>query len=217
MRDYRDAKAMAHALRKALAANAVNLNHSECLELIAKSFGVETWNILSAKIDAEKPLAPGVSATSEVAAEKTRSCSFCGKSRQQVQKLIAGPAAFICDECVSRCSEIFEGEDLARLLNEDREGALDRLRERSTEALTTYVELHQNDVNQARASLGEIARRLSYSDISNAPAFDKRLAHLNSKTRDELLVIQKNIESRFHATMATLDAAAVILAERQRS
>ncbi|MBO6153905.1 MAG: ATP-dependent Clp protease ATP-binding subunit ClpX [Lachnospiraceae bacterium] len=38
-------------------------------------------------------------------------CSFCGKSQQQVRKLIAGPnGAFICDECIDICSEIIEEE-----------------------------------------------------------------------------------------------------------
>ncbi len=41
-------------------------------------------------------------------------CSFCGKSQEQVRKLIAGPnGAYICDECVDICSEIIE-EELAR-------------------------------------------------------------------------------------------------------
>jgi len=33
-------------------------------------------------------------------------CSFCGKSQDQVKKLIAGPGVYICDECVDLCSEI---------------------------------------------------------------------------------------------------------------
>ena len=41
MRDFRDAKAMAHALRGALQVKAVEITHSECLELIAKAFGHE--------------------------------------------------------------------------------------------------------------------------------------------------------------------------------
>jgi hypothetical protein len=55
MRDFRDAKIIAHALRDALKAKAVETTHSESLELIAKAFGYENWNILSAKIDAAKP------------------------------------------------------------------------------------------------------------------------------------------------------------------
>ena len=38
-------------------------------------------------------------------------CSFCGKSQEQVRKMIAGPnGAFICDECVEVCTEIIEEE-----------------------------------------------------------------------------------------------------------
>ncbi|MDD3147363.1 MAG: ATP-dependent Clp protease ATP-binding subunit ClpX [Candidatus Riflebacteria bacterium] len=33
-------------------------------------------------------------------------CSFCGKSQDQVRKLIAGPEVYICDECIGLCNEI---------------------------------------------------------------------------------------------------------------
>src|SRR5262249_386294 len=52
MRDFRDAKIMAHALRDALKTKTVETTHSECLELIAKAFGYDNWNVLSAKIEA---------------------------------------------------------------------------------------------------------------------------------------------------------------------
>ena len=55
MRDFRDAKVMAHSLRDALKVKAMEISHSESLELIAKAFGYENWNILSAKIDAAQP------------------------------------------------------------------------------------------------------------------------------------------------------------------
>ena len=35
-------------------------------------------------------------------------CSFCGKSQEQVKKLITGPGAYICDECVDLCNQILE-------------------------------------------------------------------------------------------------------------
>jgi len=35
-------------------------------------------------------------------------CSFCGRDQENVQKLIAGPRVYICDECVSLCNEILE-------------------------------------------------------------------------------------------------------------
>lgn len=37
-------------------------------------------------------------------------CSFCGKSQKQVRRLIAGPAVYICDECIELCNEIVEEE-----------------------------------------------------------------------------------------------------------
>ena len=57
MRDFRDAKTMAHALREALKSKAVETTHSDCLELIAKAFGYDNWNILSAKIETARPRA----------------------------------------------------------------------------------------------------------------------------------------------------------------
>jgi ATP-dependent Clp protease ATP-binding subunit ClpX len=37
-------------------------------------------------------------------------CSFCGKSQEQVRKLVAGPGVYICDECIELCNEIIEEE-----------------------------------------------------------------------------------------------------------
>ena len=37
-------------------------------------------------------------------------CSFCGKTQDQVKKLIAGPEVYICDECVDLCNEILDEE-----------------------------------------------------------------------------------------------------------
>lgn len=42
---------------------------------------------------------------------ETLYCSFCGKSQHEVRHLIAGPTAFICDECVPLCVAIFDEKD----------------------------------------------------------------------------------------------------------
>ena len=39
-------------------------------------------------------------------------CSFCGKSQYEVEKLIAGPAVLICDECVVCCSQILQADNI---------------------------------------------------------------------------------------------------------
>lgn len=52
-------------------------------------------------------------------------CSFCGKTQDQVKKLIAGPEVFICDECVELCNEIldeefFETKDKSSIENSEK-------------------------------------------------------------------------------------------------
>jgi ATP-dependent Clp protease ATP-binding subunit ClpX len=42
--------------------------------------------------------------------KKQLKCSFCGKSQDQVRRLIAGPGVYICDECIELCSEIITDE-----------------------------------------------------------------------------------------------------------
>lgn len=41
---------------------------------------------------------------------KNLTCSFCGKSQDEVKKLIAGPSVYICDECIDLCQEIIAEE-----------------------------------------------------------------------------------------------------------
>ena len=48
--------------------------------------------------------------------DKLLYCSFCGKSQQEVRKLIAGPSVYVCDECVELCNDIIKDE-----INEDEE------------------------------------------------------------------------------------------------
>ena len=49
-------------------------------------------------------------------------CSFCGKSQDEVRKLIAGPSVFICDECVDLCNDIIteEIQEAEEVSDEDR-------------------------------------------------------------------------------------------------
>lgn len=42
-------------------------------------------------------------------------CSFCGKSQNEVKKLILGPGAYICDECVVYCDKIVDEEVWGRM------------------------------------------------------------------------------------------------------
>ena len=53
--------------------------------------------------------------------EQTLYCSFCGKSQNEVKKLIAGPQVFICDECITLCLEIVR-EDNKTILGKNTGG-----------------------------------------------------------------------------------------------
>ena len=97
MRDFRDAEVMAHSLRdalkaKTLKAKAMEITHSESLELIAKTFGYENWNILSAKIDAAQPRSGVAAGHPTPPPPAVLYCSFCGKTQHEVKALVAGPS-----------------------------------------------------------------------------------------------------------------------------
>ncbi|MEI9899838.1 MAG: glyoxalase superfamily protein [Hyphomicrobium sp.] len=51
---HTDAKAMARALRTSLGEKQIALSHSECLEIVARQLGAESWNVLAARIEAEQ-------------------------------------------------------------------------------------------------------------------------------------------------------------------
>ena len=70
--------------------------------------------------------------------EKLLYCSFCGKSQQEVKKLIAGPSVFICDECIELCNDIILEEALAETGSEDKSSSLPVPKE-IRESLDEYV------------------------------------------------------------------------------
>lgn len=48
---------------------------------------------------------------------KTLYCSFCGKSQDEVKKLVAGPSVFVCDECIDLCNDIMREEGITQSKN----------------------------------------------------------------------------------------------------
>jgi ClpX C4-type zinc finger protein/glyoxalase superfamily protein len=177
MRDFRDAKAMAHALRDALTAKAVETTHSECLELIAKTFGYDNWNVLSAKIQAAEPRGgdkrtPLPNELHDREAQKPLSRTFCGKTQHEVGTLIAGPSStFICDECVEVCNDVVndkDDQDIYGLLKADKESGnqgyssvFEHIRGKSTEYVSTYVGRTRRWADRCRLPLQQITRVLA--------------------------------------------------------
>jgi hypothetical protein len=229
MRDFRDAKAMAHTLRDALKAKAVETSHSECLELIAKAFGYDNWNILSAKVETARSGTPDGRAlspagTSGPEPSSTLHCSFCGKSQHDVRKLVAGPKVFICDECVELCNEIIGNEEILNLLAADDEredksypAAFAYVRGKSTELLMLDVERAKRGIERCRLTLQQIKRRLAMRD-GEVPAEGGVLApaFLKHKTTEELLAIQQNQERALKRYEDAQRIATTVIGERGR-
>ena len=210
MRDFRDAKAMARSLRDALSAKAVQTTHSESLELMAKAFGYETWNILSAKIDAAQPRA---GAQKPAQPDNLLYCSFCGKSQHEVRKLVAGPAVYICDQCVDLCTD-FVDEQLLRLVEGDEGSA----RAMSTDRLLHYVEHAGKGVQRNSLALQRIEKMLALRENASAVVDDVLLsssfAQLKNRTSDELKVMQKDLQDQLKRYERALQTATPIINER---
>ena len=235
MRDFRDAKTMAHALRNALKSSAIETTHSECLELIARAFGYENWNVLSAKIDAAKPRAGNERALSPAGAHdpgprKTLYCSFCSKSQHDVKKLIAGPSVYICDECVELCTDIIsESAPIWKVLsllftageesrNDAYLAAVEHVRGNTTEDVAAYVETSRGFVDRNRFTLDCIRRTLAMRD-GEAPTEDDVLtspefAQLSHKTKEELLDLQQETQLAIKRYEDALRIGTMVLGER---
>ena len=109
--------------------------------------------------------------------EKVLYCSFCGKSQNEVKKLIAGPSVFICDECIELCNDIIRDEVPA-------EGA-DPKATKSDLPMPSEIKasLDQYVIGQ------DVAKRTLAVAVYN---HYKRLKHM-SRTKDEIELAKSNI------------------------
>ena len=108
-------------------------------------------------------------------------CSFCGKSQDQVKKLIAGPEVYICDECVELCNEILEEEFLEN--KDEVETAQEEVNKdilKKPQDIKKYLDEHIIGQDDAKKVLS-VAVYNHY----------KRINH-NDKTNKEKVEIQKS-------------------------
>jgi hypothetical protein len=229
MRDFRDAKAMAHSLRDGLQAKAVKTTHSECLELIARAFGLGSWNILSAKIEADRSPAPALApaaAQDQATQQAVLYCSFCGKSQHDVRTLIAGPAVFVCDECVGACDDIIEDREIWNLLEADEAGghhaypaALDYLRAKPIDDVVACRVRSRRGVERQRLHLQDVQRQLALRGAEGAAAEELAsplISHLRNKPREELLVIERHAERDMKRYETMLRVVTAVLEDRRK-
>jgi ATP-dependent Clp protease ATP-binding subunit ClpX len=96
-------------------------------------------------------------------------CSFCGKSQEQVRKLIAGPGVYICDECIELCNEIIEEElyknvdESLRLRNIPKPKEINHIlnqyvigQDRAKKSLAVAVYNHYKRINSAQSGTDDV-------------------------------------------------------------
>lgn len=109
-------------------------------------------------------------------------CSFCGKSQQQVRKLIAGGGVYICDECIELCNEIIE-EELAGAQNTKDADDPDRLPRPSE--ITAFLDEYVIGQDTAKKTLA-VAVYNHYKRIK------AETSNVSSRKRDEDVEIAKS-------------------------
>ena len=105
-------------------------------------------------------------------------CSFCGKSQEQVRKLIAGPGVYICDECIELCNEIIEEElyknadESLRLRNIPKPKEINHIlnqyvigQDRAKKSLSVAVYNHYKRINNTGANAAPDDVELQKSNI----------------------------------------------------
>ena len=99
--------------------------------------------------------------------EPSYSCSFCGKERAKVRKLIAGPKVYICNECVELCHSILEENDLQKSQNDVKDHELKTI---IPDELKKHLDEHVIGQDQAKKVLS-VAVYNHYKRLNN-PVID---------------------------------------------
>jgi ATP-dependent Clp protease ATP-binding subunit ClpX len=115
------------------------------------------------------------------AADEALRCSFCGKGRHKVVRLVAGPGVYICNECVGLCNQIIADEAARKATSEDDPPTLkawDGLSDE--ELLAEMVRAHAAHENVDRAVAHHVAelraRGTSWARIGEALGMTRQSA-----------------------------------------
>jgi len=114
-------------------------------------------------------------------------CSFCGKTQDQVKKLIAGPEVYICDECVDLCNEILDEEFLDSKENEEEKPESQKIAEvPKPQDIMDY--LNQHIVGQEDAK-----KQLAVAVYNHYKRINHNLAAKENNDKDSIEIQKSNI------------------------
>lgn len=111
-------------------------------------------------------------------------CSFCGKTQDQVKKLIAGPEVYICDECVELCNEILDEEFFE---GKDKEALVEKTDSEKEKAIPKPAEIKAN-LDEFIVGQDDAKKVLSVAVYNHY----KRLKHNKTLGKESGVEIQKS-------------------------
>ncbi|MCL2750151.1 MAG: ATP-dependent Clp protease ATP-binding subunit ClpX [Coriobacteriia bacterium] len=118
-------------------------------------------------------------------------CSFCGKTQDMVHRLIAGPAVFICDECVKLCEEMMRDDpmelQLKEMLDDVEAGG-----ESTTSAHSEFGDLPTPAEIHAQLSQYVIGQELAKKALSVAVYNHYKRVSVGASTRDDEVELAKS-------------------------
>lgn len=138
---------------------------------------------------------------------KQLKCSFCGKGQEQVRRLIAGPNAYICDECIELCSEIIE-EEFEDLLNVPELSKVPTPKE-IKEILDEYV-IGQDEAKKALAvAVYNHYKRIYTSDVSDDVELQKSNILMLGPTGSGKTLLAQTLARLLNVPFAISDATSL--------
>src|SRR5689334_2261041 len=105
-------------------------------------------------------------------------CSFCGKSQEEVDKLIAGPSVYICDGCVGLCNEILDEQGVGpKPVNIPTEGIAARSTESLEATLSDAANLTHHVDERLKLTVDELRDRgKTWAQIGDALGISRQAA-----------------------------------------
>lgn len=115
-------------------------------------------------------------------------CSFCGKTQDQVKKLIAGPDVCICDECIELCNEILD-EELFNVKQDEKVSDIEQAQESvpKPQEIKAFLDEHIVGQDDAKKVLS-VAVYNHYKRIAHNMSSDKNEADVEIQKSNILLV-----------------------------
>ncbi len=135
--------------------------------------------------------------------QKQLKCSFCGKSQDQVKRLVAGPGVYICDECIELCQEIIDEE-----FEEDADVELSELPrpKEIKDYLDDYI-IGQDDAKLALSvAVYNHYKRINYRAKSNEVELQKSNILLLGPTGSGKTLLAQTLAKMLNVPFAIADA-----------